>query len=56
MAHPFGKGWKYLTASLDQKIDERADPAVQIQQAAEAAKKQHREITERTAGIIGHKR
>lgn len=56
MANPFSKGWNYLKASLDQKIDENADPKVQIHQAAEAAKKQHREITEQAAAIIGNKR
>ena len=44
MANPFSKGWKYLMQSLDMKIDENADPKVQIQQATEAAKKQHRQI------------
>lgn len=56
MANPFSKGWKYLKASLDQKIDENADPKVQIHQAAEAAKRQHQEITEQAAAIIGNKR
>ncbi|MGP6174113.1 PspA/IM30 family protein [Corynebacterium sp. A21] len=56
MANPFSKGWKYLTASLDSKIDENADPKVQIQQATEAAKKQHRQITEHAASIIGNKK
>ena len=31
MANPFSKGWKYVMASFDQKIDENADPKVQIQ-------------------------
>ncbi|AKK04221.1 PspA/IM30 family protein [Corynebacterium epidermidicanis] len=56
MANPFAKGWKYLTASLDQKIDENADPKVQIQQATEAAKKQHQQITEHAAAVIGNQR
>lgn len=56
MANPFSKGWKYLTASLDSKIDENADPKVQIQQATEAAKKQHQKITEHAANIIGNKK
>lgn len=54
MANPFSKGWKYLMSSLDTKIDENADPLVQIQQATEAAKKQHQEITEQAAKIIGN--
>jgi phage shock protein A len=55
MANPFSKGWKYLMASLDTKIDENADPKVQIQQATEAAKKQHREITEAASRVIGNR-
>lgn len=56
MANPFSKGWKYLMASFDQKIDQNADPKVQIQQATDAAKKQHQQITEHAASIIGNKR
>lgn len=55
MANPFAKGWKYLTASLDQKIDENADPMVQIKQATDAAKEQHQKISEQAAAVIGNK-
>lgn len=55
MANPFSKGWKYLMASLDTKIEENADPKVQIQQAAEAAKQQHAKITEHAASVIGNR-
>lgn len=55
MANPFSKGWKYLMQSLDTTIEENADPKVQIQQATEAAKKQHREVTESAARIIGNR-
>lgn len=55
MANPFSKGWKYLTQSLDTKIEENADPNVQINQAVEAAKKQHAEITKSAAAIIGNR-
>lgn len=55
MANPFTKGWKYLTASLDQKIDENADPMVQIKQATDAAKKQHEQISTQAANIIGNR-
>lgn len=55
MANPFSKGWKYLTASLDQKIDDNADPMVQIKQATDAAKKQHEEIANQAANIIGNR-
>lgn len=56
MANPFSKGWKYLTASLDAKIDENADPQIQINQAVEAAKKQHSEISQQAATLIGQQR
>lgn len=56
MANPFSKGWKYLMASADQKIDENADPKVQIQQAVESAKQQHRDISQQAASIIGNKK
>ncbi|MGP5593330.1 PspA/IM30 family protein [Corynebacterium flavescens] len=55
MANPFSKGWKYMMSSFDQKIDENADPKVQIQQAVEGAKKQHQQISEHAAEIIGRK-
>lgn len=54
MASPLSKGWNYLKASFDQKIDENADPKVQIQQAVEGAKKRHQEITAHAAEIIGN--
>lgn len=56
MANPFSKGWKHLMASFDQKIDENADPKVQIKQAVEGAKKRHQEITESASEIIGNQR
>lgn len=56
MANPFSKGWKYLMANFDQKIDENADPKVQIQQAVTAAKKQHQEISQQAAQVIGNKK
>lgn len=56
MANPLSKGWKYLMASFDSKIDQNADPKVQIQQATEAAKQQHQQITEQAAAIIGNQK
>ncbi|MDK8846901.1 PspA/IM30 family protein [Corynebacterium sp. MSK297] len=56
MANPISKGWKYLMASFDNKIDEHADPKVQIKQAADAAKQQHREISEQASKVIGNQK
>ena len=55
MANPFSKGWKYLMQSFDTKIDENADPKVQIQQAINAAKEQHQAISLQAANIIGNR-
>ena len=55
MANPFSKGWKYLMQSFDSKIDQNADPKVQIQQAVAAAKEQHKAISEHAANIIGNR-
>ncbi|MGH3635558.1 MAG: PspA/IM30 family protein, partial [Mycobacterium sp.] len=41
MANPFVKSWKYLMALFNAKIDEHADPKVQIQQAIEEAQRTH---------------
>lgn len=55
MANPFSKGWKYMMQSFDSKIDQNADPRVQIQQAVAQAKKNHQEISQQAATIIGNR-
>ncbi|MGV0394094.1 PspA/IM30 family protein [Corynebacterium riegelii] len=55
MANPFTKGWKYMMQSFDSKIDENADPRVQIQQAVAQAKENHQEISQQAASIIGNR-
>ena len=55
MPNPFNKGWKYLMQSFDSKIDENADPKVQVQQAVAEAKRRHQEITNQAASIIGNR-
>jgi phage shock protein A len=56
MANPFVKGWKYLMALFNARIDERADPKVQIQQAIEEAQRQHQALTQQAAQVIGNQR
>ena len=56
MANPFVKGWKYFLALLSGKIDERADPKIQIQQAIEEAQRQHQALTQQAASVIGNQR
>src|SRR5881398_3858150 len=56
MANPFVKGWKYLMASFSSKVDEYADPKVQIQQAIEEAQRNHQALTQQAASVIGNQR
>jgi len=56
MANPFVKGWKYLMALFGAKIDQHADPKVQIQQAIEDAQRQHQQLTQQAAAVIGNQR
>ncbi|HKR49747.1 MAG TPA: PspA/IM30 family protein [Pseudonocardiaceae bacterium] len=56
MANPFVKAWKYLMASFSAKIDEHADPKVQIQQAIEEAQRQHQALSQQAAAVIGNQR
>ena len=53
---PFVKLWKYLMAAFGAKIDEKADPKVQIQQAIEEAQRQHQALTQQAAAVIGNQR
>ncbi|MEV0152304.1 PspA/IM30 family protein [Micromonospora sp. NPDC050686] len=56
MANPFVKGWKYLMALFGARIDEHADPKVQIQQAVEEAQRQHQALVQQAAAVIGNQR
>jgi phage shock protein A len=56
MANPFIRGWKYLMALLSGKLDEHADPKIQIQQAIEDAQRQHQALTQQAASVIGNQR
>jgi len=56
MANPFVKGWRYLMALFGAKIDEYADPKVQIQQAIEEAQAQHQTLVRQAAAVIGNQR
>jgi phage shock protein A len=50
------KGWKYFMALLSGKLDEHADPKIQIQQAIEDAQRQHQALTQQAAAVIGNQR
>jgi phage shock protein A len=56
MANPFVKAWKYLMALFGSKVDEYADPKVQIQQAIEDAQRQHQALVQQAAAVIGNQR
>lgn len=56
MANPFVKAWKYLMAAFSAKIDEHADPKVQIEQAIEEEQRQHQALSQQAAAVIGNQR
>src|ERR1700742_1860143 len=56
MANPFVKAWKYMMALFNSKIDEHADPKIQIQQAIEEAQRTHQALTQQAAQVIGNQR
>lgn len=56
MANPFVKAWRYFLAAFSSKIDEHADPKVQIQQAIEEAQRQHQALSQQAAAVIGNQR
>ncbi len=56
MANPFTKFWNYLMALFDNKIEENADPKVQIEQAINEAQRQHQALSQQAAAVIGNQR
>ena len=56
MANPFKKFWNYLMALFDNKIEENADPKVQIEQAISEAQRQHQALSQQAAAVIGNQR
>ena len=56
MANPFVKAWKYLMALFDNKIEENADPKIQIEQAISEAQRQHQALSQQAAAVIGNQR
>jgi phage shock protein A len=56
MPNPFVKLWKYLTASANAQIDQRADPKIQIAQAIEAEQQRHQALANQAAAVLGNQR
>lgn len=54
--NPFVRAWKYATAWFGAKLDEKADPRVQIEQAIQEAQRQHQALTQQAAAVIGNQR
>ena len=48
----FRKWWKYLTAKTNKNFNDRADPAVQLEQALTEAQDQHRRLKEQAVNVI----
>jgi phage shock protein A len=54
--NPLLKAWKYLSAWFGAKVDEKADPKIQIEQAIQEAQRQHQALTQQAAAVIGNQR
>src|SRR6266511_960882 len=48
--------WKYLGAKLSGKLEESADPKVQLEQALLEAQQNHRRLTEQAANVIANQK
>ena len=46
------KWWKYLGAKFNKSFDDKADPAIQLEQALAEAQSQHRRLKEQAANVI----
>ncbi len=46
------KWWKYFGAKFNRSFDQKADPAVQLEQALTEAQAQHRRLKEQAANVI----
>jgi len=56
MANVVRKFARYLSASANRKLDERADPRVQLDQAITEAQQQHQALVQQAAVVIGNQR
>jgi phage shock protein A len=50
------KWWRYLGAKLGMKLEESADPKVQLEQAITEARETHRKLTEHAANVIANQK
>ncbi|MDI1461446.1 PspA/IM30 family protein [Catellatospora sp. KI3] len=56
MANALVRGWRYLMAAAESKLDENADPKVLIQQAVAEIERRHHFLTQQAAAVIGNQR
>ena len=50
------RAWRYLEAALERRLEQAADPRLQIEQAIEEAKRQHALLTQAAASVVGNER
>jgi phage shock protein A len=56
MPNFFRRMFRYSSAYANKKFDEKADPAIQIQQAIDDAQRQHQALTQQAAAVLGNRR
>ena len=56
MPNFFRRMFRYSNAYANQKFDEKADPAIQIQQAIDDAQRNHQALTRQAAAVLGNRR
>jgi len=56
MANPFVTAWKYFMAAFGAKIEEKADPKIQIQQAIAAEQQRHQALANQAAAVLANQR
>lgn len=56
MIRLIGRTWRYIVAAITGRLDELADPRVQIEQAIEQAKRQHDMLSQQAAAVLGQQR
>jgi phage shock protein A len=48
--------WRYWAAKLGVRLDEKADPKVQLEQAIKEARQQHRQLVEQATNVIANQK
>lgn len=56
MIRLFRRAWRYAAAVLGHRFEDVADPEIQIEQAIEESKRQHRLLVQQAAAVIGNQR